>query len=278
MDEAGRADLGTGHHGPRQVGHVHAGLGAVAATLVTRAASDAGLPDGGIGWRDVVRHDGGRCVAGSDPELSAGGAHRVGRSVAGHRRQRVAPIRIPRVGWRPGHADEALDARVERAQFIDGDRPIRTDPLFGLQAQVARVGARHEGAPMQGGAADSDTAVIGPEGLRGVAGAQPLPEPIELGGRNLVRRVLARFPVSPGFQRYDLETRFGEPGQKRRAARAGAHHDGIDHLVGAVAFHTGEVHGATRPLASGSQGSRSPAPRRTKPCLRSPSPPLAMPP
>ena len=98
MDEAGRADLGTGHHGPGQVGHVHAGLGAVAATLVTRAASDASLPDRGIGWRDVVRHDGGGCVTGSDPELSAGGAHRVGRSVAGHRRQRIAPTRIPRVG------------------------------------------------------------------------------------------------------------------------------------------------------------------------------------
>ncbi len=66
VDEAGGADLGTGHHGLRQVSDVHAGLRAIATSLVACAAIHASLPDGSIGLREVARHDGGRCIAGPD--------------------------------------------------------------------------------------------------------------------------------------------------------------------------------------------------------------------
>ena len=266
-----RPDLRARGHGLRQVGHVHAGLGADAAALVAVAAVDAGMARPVAGLLEIPRHHRDRPVADAHAQRRAPGRHHLRRGVARHRGQGVTARRLPRVRLRPRHADERLHFLVIRPQFLVAERPVGADALFAAQPQVPRVRARRVGAPVQGGAADARAAVVGAERFRRAAGAQPLAEPVDV-GRDLVGHEILRVPVPPGLQRHHPQPRPRQPRQQRGAARARADHHRVHYVVQAVARHPVQLHGIA-PAGAGSQGSASPGPTCVKPGLGSPSPP-----
>ncbi|GJD59540.1 hypothetical protein IFDJLNFL_5469 [Methylobacterium dankookense] len=255
-----RPDLGAVAHGVGQVGHVHAGLGAGAAALVAIAASDAGRAGRTVLLLEIPRdHRRGR-VGGADPEPGAGGRHDLGRAVARHRGQGVAAAGIPRIVRRARDADEALHALVEGQQVVEGQRPVATLAGLGAEREVAPAGARHEGAPVQGRAADPRAAVVGAERFGGRAAAEALLRPVDLVGERLVEGEGGGREIRPGLQRHDREARRGEPGEDGRAARARADHHRVHDRVLGVGPLPVESH-RTGSRAFGSQGSGGPEAR-----------------
>jgi len=142
-------DLGAMCDREGQVGRVHAGLGGGAATLMARAAIDAGLALPPMRLRAIARDQRGGCVGGGDAYRRTASRHRIGRSVAGDRRICVAARGVPRIVRRAGYAGEMLDLSDVADQFGVIDRPVRALAGQRLELQVARIGAGAEGAPVQ---------------------------------------------------------------------------------------------------------------------------------
>ena len=279
VDEGIGPDLGPAGERERQVGHVHRGLGAVAAALVAIAAVDAGVAQRTALGREIARDHGGRRVGPADAQGIAGARHDARRAVARHGREGVAPPGVPRVVRRPRDADEALHPLVERDEIRHAERPVDAFPALGVQAQVAGVGAGHEGAPVQGRAAHARAAVVGPERLRGRTAAEALVRPVDLVGQRLVEGEVLRREVGAGLQGDHAQAGRGEAREQRRAARARPDHHRIDGLVRAVGLHPVEVHRRASPRnGAGSHASRAPRPSPRKPGRSSASSPGRSPP
>ena len=127
-----RPDLGAATDRVRQVGDVHARLGADPATLVTISAIDAGGSHGRARLREIARHDGDGSIGRAHADLVARGLHEFGRRIARDGWQRVTPCRIPRIRRRSRNADERFDAFVIRAEIVVRDRPVDAGTLFRL--------------------------------------------------------------------------------------------------------------------------------------------------
>jgi hypothetical protein len=273
-----RPDLGSVRDRARQVGDVHADLGAVAAALVAAAAADTGVPQAGVLLVVVVRDQGLGGVRRADADGVAAAHHHVRGGVAPGGRVRVAPRGIPRVVARAGDADEGLDLLDVAGDLGGVDGPVDGQARDGPQVQVALVGPGHEGAPVQGRPADAPARVVRAERVRVLAVAEALVHPVDGRARLLVVHVLLGVEVRPRLDRDDAQAGRCQLRQQGRASCAGAHDDGVDDLVVPVGGHVVELHRAASVGAAsmvGSQASRASAASSWKPWNRGPSPPFA---
>ena len=275
VDHALGTNLGTVGDRLGQIGGVHAGLRGIATALVAGTAVHAGLAQPAALLLPIARHDRCRCVGNSHTERRTAAGHHVRRGISPGRWQRIPAFGIPGVCGRAGDADETLDSFDVAHQFGMGDRPVVSHTGQRSQPQVARIGTRREGAPMQGRSSDAGAAVVRAEGRRRGAAAQAFLHPVDVRAFDLVGCVFSRRPVAPGLQRHDPQAARGQRREQRRAPGAGADHHRVDHVALVMKAHRVEVHRDNS--TSGSHDSRSSAASRSKPCFRGPSPPLAKP-
>ena len=204
MHEGLAAYLRARGDGQRKPGDVHGGFGSVATTLVTVAAVDAGVALAvrvpGMGERGY------RSFTGTYAERFTTALHDLRGRVERDRRQRVSAGRIPWVRGGTGDADEAFDGFIVRQQIGVGERPVGADTELSVEAQVSRVGTRHEGSPVQRGAADAGAGIVGAKGFGRFAVAEPFAQPVQIGGGKLVGgEVGGRRPVATGFESDDAQ-------------------------------------------------------------------------
>ena len=269
------ADLGAERDRGGQVRGVHGHLRAVPAALVARAARHTRVPQAVVLLHAVLGGQAHGCVGRGDPQRSGAAHHHVRRGVPCGRAHAVATSGVPRVVRGSGDADVVLGLFDPPDELGVLDRPVLADAGVGAEPDVVLVRTWREGTPVQRRPADARPAVVRAERGRGAAAADALVHPVDVtGSLDLVGRVVLGFGVRAGLEGDDPQTASCQGREQRSATRARPDDDGVDDLVLGVPALVVQLH---RAAPAGSHASRCPAPRSRKPCLRTPSPPLAKP-